>query len=126
MVCWHVVCGERAVFDNQWAPRLGVFWAGIKRSCVRATLEKSPLALEDARGLRCRAEVNCARLRQVADCSDLPPGCSGLGQMLELAIVGLFSQRRFVPPSSQLDALQKSPAYGRRMCRLTGPSAWSS
>ena len=37
---WHVVRGERAVFDIQLPPRMGVFWAGIKRSRIHATLEK--------------------------------------------------------------------------------------
>ena len=49
-------------------------------------LEKSPLLLEDVRGLRGRAKVSCARLRPAFGCSDLPPGCAGLGQMLEHAM----------------------------------------
>ena len=39
---WHVVRGERAVFDAEWTPRMGVFWPGVKRSCVHATSEKLP------------------------------------------------------------------------------------
>ena len=29
---WHVVRGEREVSNDQWAPRLGAFWVGIRRS----------------------------------------------------------------------------------------------
>ena len=41
----RAVRGERAVFDNRWTPRMGVFWARFKRVCVRGSLEKSPLLL---------------------------------------------------------------------------------
>ena len=84
---WHVVRGERAVFDDQRTPRMGVFSAGIKRSRVHVALEKSPLLLGDVHGWRNRSEVSCARLCQAAGCPDLPPGCAGLGQALENAMV---------------------------------------
>ena len=84
---WRVVCVERAVPDDQWTPRKGVPWAGIKRSCVHLALQKSPWLLEDNHGLRSCAEASCARLRQAVGSSDLPPGCAGLSQMLEHAIV---------------------------------------
>ena len=32
---WRVVRGERAVFDAEWSPRMGVFWTGVERKCVR-------------------------------------------------------------------------------------------
>ena len=86
MAHWHVVRGESAAFDIQWAPRIGVFWAGIGGLRIHATLERAPVLLAGVRSLCCRAEVSCAPLRQAADCSDLPPGCSGLGQMLEHAM----------------------------------------
>ena len=66
---------------------MGVSWAGIKWSCIHATLEKAPVLLEGVRNLRRLAEVSCARLRHAADGSDLPPGRSGLGQMLEHAVL---------------------------------------
>ena len=28
---WRVVRGERAVFDAEWSPRMGVFWSGVKK-----------------------------------------------------------------------------------------------
>ena len=40
---WHVVRGERANFNAEWSPRVGVFWSGFKRSCIHSTLEKAPL-----------------------------------------------------------------------------------
>ena len=86
MAYWQVVRGERAVFDNQWTPRTGVFRAGIKRPRVHVAPEKSPLLLEAVYGLRSRAEVICARLRRAVGCSDLPPGSAGLGRLLEHAI----------------------------------------
>ena len=48
---WHVVRGKRAVLDADWTPRMGVFWAGIKRSCVHGSVEKSPQLLSDVRAL---------------------------------------------------------------------------
>ena len=58
----HATRGERAVSDDHWTPRMGVFWAGIKRSCVHVAPEKSPLLLE---------EVSCALLRQAVGNSDV-------------------------------------------------------
>ena len=81
-----MVRGERAAFDIQWTPRVGVFWAGIERPRIRTTLEKSPVLLGDVHGLRCRAEVSCTRMRQATDHSEQPPGFAGLGQMLDRAM----------------------------------------
>ena len=39
---WRVVRGERAVFDAEWAPRMGVFWSGVKRKCIHPSVEKTP------------------------------------------------------------------------------------
>ena len=65
----------------------GILGAAFERSRVHVALEKPPLLSEDVHGLRSRAEVSCARLRQAAGCSDLPLGCAGPGQMLEHAMV---------------------------------------
>ena len=48
---------------------------------------KLPLFLEDLHGLRRRAEVSCNRLRPAAECSELPSGGTGLGRLLEHAMV---------------------------------------
>ena len=63
------------------------FRAGIRRPRAHVALDKSPLLLGDVRVLRIRAEVICARLRQAVDCLDLRPGCAGVGQLLEHAMV---------------------------------------
>ena len=97
---------------------MGVFWSGIKRSRVHASVEKLSLLLEDAHGLRRRDEVCCNRLRQAAGCSDLPSGGTGLGRLFEHAMfsglgtgLGRFCgvRRRRVSPSSQLDAHPRFP-----------------
>ena len=54
---WRVVRGERALFDVEWAPRMGVFWPGAKRSCIHSTLEKIPLLFSDVHELRRKGEV---------------------------------------------------------------------
>ena len=83
---WHVVRGERAVFDVEWSPRMGVSWSGVKRSCIHLTVEKSPLLFSDVRELRRRVEVSRTRLRQAVGGADLAPGGAGLGQMLGRAM----------------------------------------
>ena len=103
IACWRVALGQRAVLGDQWSPRMGVFWSGMKRPCVHASVEKLPLLLEDAHGLRRRAEVSCNRIRQAAECSDLPSGGSDLGRLLAHAValrraasacVAVFAMRR--------------------------------
>ena len=91
---WHIVRRERAVFGNQWAPRMGVSWAGIARSRVHVAVEKSPLPLEDVRGLRRRAEVSCARLPQAVGCSDLPGSDAGACDGAPMRRVSLFNLLR--------------------------------
>ena len=79
---WRAARGERAVFDNEWSPRMGVFWCGVKRKRIHASVEKTPLLFSGARELRRRAEVNHSRLRQTAGEADLAPGGFGLGSLL--------------------------------------------
>ena len=38
----YVNVGERAAFDVEWSPRMGVSWSGVKTSCIHLTVEKSP------------------------------------------------------------------------------------
>ena len=80
---WHVLRGKRAIFEDEWSPRMGVFWNGIKRSRVRATSEKSPLLLEVMRAVRIRGESASAHLRQAVARKDLPAIGCGLGSTLE-------------------------------------------
>ena len=71
---WRAVRAERAVFDADWSPRMVVFWAGVKRKCIHASSEKSPLIFADALELRRKAEVGCVRLRSSVGVADLAPG----------------------------------------------------
>ena len=83
---WHVVRGERAVFDVEWTPRMGVFWSGIKRPSVHSTTGKAPLMFSDVHSVRlqgCRS-VEC--LKQAVGGPDLAPGGIGLGPMLPHAM----------------------------------------
>ena len=66
---------------------LGVFWSGIKRSCVRASTEKVPLLLSVVRAPCSLGESPLARLRQDVGGADLSPAGSGLGSLLEDGIV---------------------------------------
>ena len=83
---WHVVRGERAVFDAEWTPRMGVFWSGIKRSCVHSTVEKLPLLFADVHQACQRARSSVELLKQAVGGPDLAPGGIGLGQMLPHAM----------------------------------------
>ena len=58
---WHVVRWKRAIFDDEWPPRVGAFWCGIKRWCVRATLGEMPLWLAPKRAVRIHGESALAR-----------------------------------------------------------------
>ena len=60
---WHVVRGTGGAFDAEWPPRMGAFWAGIKRSCVHASSEKTPLLLADMRAVCVCGVPGLARLR---------------------------------------------------------------
>ena len=73
---WHVVRGERAVFDVEWAPRMGVFWSGVKRSCVHSTLEKVPLLFSDVHKACRQGQTSVEWLRRAVGGSDLAPGAS--------------------------------------------------
>ena len=84
---WHVVRCERAVFDSHWAPQLGVFWAGIKRACIRAPMGKSPLLLGGVRALCARAGTGSVRLRSALGNSELPSSGPGLGAPVDDALV---------------------------------------
>ena len=83
---WHVVRGERAVFDVEWTPRMGVFWSGIKRSSVHSTTEKVPLMFSDVHSACLQGHKSVERLKQAAGGPDLAPGGVGLGQMLPHAM----------------------------------------
>ena len=83
---WHVVRGERAVFDAEWTPRMGVFWSGVKRSCVHSTVEKVPLLFADVHQTCQQAQRSAVHLRQAVGGPDLAPGGVGLGQMLPHAM----------------------------------------
>ena len=93
--CWRAVRGTRAAFALEWSPRMGVFWPGIKRPRVHASLEKCPPLLSDVRRVCTRGESSPARLRQAARDADLPPVGVGRGPLLEEAMV----LRSAVPPS---------------------------
>ena len=72
----HVVRGKRAIFGDEWPPRMGVFWNGIKRSCVHATPGKLPLLSAEMRAVRIRGKSALARLRPEVARKDLPlVGC---------------------------------------------------
>ena len=81
----HVVRGERAIFDVEWSPRMGVSWSGVKRKCIHSTVAKLPLLFSDAHELCRWADVSCTRLRQAVGGLGLAPDGAGLGQMLENA-----------------------------------------
>ena len=94
----HVVGGSRVAFDHDWSPRMRVFLSGVKRSCVNVSAEKAPLCaicalsaatyrLSDVRAMCARGEPSLAHLRQAERIADLPPSGSGLGSLLEDAIV---------------------------------------
>ena len=91
---WRVVRGERAVFDAEWTPRMGVFWPGVKRSCVRSTSEELPLLLSDVHKACQRAQKSVEHLKQAVGGPDLAPGGIGLGQMLPhaMALRGAVSE----------------------------------
>ena len=83
---WHVVRGKRSIFDSEWPPRMGAFWAGIRRSCVHATSGKSLLLLAEMRAVCVRGESALARLRQAVARKDSPVVGCGLGSFLEDAL----------------------------------------
>ena len=83
---WRVVRGERAVFDIEWTPRMGVFWSGIKRSSVHSTAEKVPLMFSDVFEACQRGQKGLECLKQAVGGPDLPPGGVGLGPMLPHAM----------------------------------------
>ena len=110
---WHVVRGGRAVFDANWAPRMGVFWAGIKRGRVHGRVEKSPALLIDVRALCTHSESCAARLSQAAGGLDLHPGGSCLGSTVEGAValrctVSVASAFFVVRRASEIAALTTS------------------
>ena len=76
---WRVARGSRAAYDCGWSPRMGVFWPGIRRSCVRVPVEKVPLLLPVVRSL--------AHLREAVRSTDLSPTGSGQGSLLGDAMV---------------------------------------
>ena len=61
---WRVARGKRAIFEDEWPPRMGVCRNGIKRSRAHATSGKSPLSLADMHAVRIREEVASASFRQ--------------------------------------------------------------
>ena len=82
MAIWHVVRGKLAIFDSEWLPRMGTFWTGVRRPCVRATSATSPLLLAEMRAVCIRGESALARMRQAVTREDFPTvGCS-LGPFL--------------------------------------------
>ena len=81
---WHGVRGTRAVFDAEWPPRLGAFWAGIKRSCVHASAEESPLLLALMDSVCVSAAAGLARLRQAVPGAEHPSVGRGLGCFLKM------------------------------------------
>ena len=83
---WHVVRCERAIFDAEWSPRMGVFYSGIKRSCIHSTLEKAPLLFSDVYDLRRKGETSLGFLTQAVGGAGLASGGVGLGQMLHHAV----------------------------------------
>ena len=83
---WRVVRGDRAILDTEWPPRMGFFWSGVKRKCIRSSVERSPLLFSDAHELCRKAAVSRTRRRQAVGGADLAPGGVGLGQMLERAM----------------------------------------
>ena len=83
---WHVVRGQRAVFDAEWTPRMGVFWSGVKRSCVHSTSEKLPLLFSDVLKACQLAQESVENLKRAVGGPDLAPGGVGLGQMLSHAM----------------------------------------
>ena len=46
---WRAARCSRAIFDVEWAPRMGALRAGISRSCVHVSQEKPPLPLGEMR-----------------------------------------------------------------------------
>ena len=83
---WRVVRGERAVFDAEWSPRMGVCWSGVKRKCICSSAEMSPVLFSDVHEQRRKAEISPIRLKQAAGGADLAPGMVGSGQLLEHAM----------------------------------------
>ena len=76
---WHGVRGERAILDAEWSPRMGLFWSGIKRSCIHSTLEKAPLLFSDVYDLRRKGEASLGCLTQAVGGAGLASGGVGLG-----------------------------------------------
>ena len=112
---WHVVLGERAVFDSHRAPRMGVFWAGFKRDRIHVSLEKSPFLLGGAHALWLRADTSNVRLRQAVGNSELPPSGSGIGALVDdayrpvvLGPLAFFGLRL----ASEIAALRSSDVVG--------------
>ena len=83
---WRAVRGERAVFDAEGSPRMGVSRPGVKRKFIYSSVEKSPVLFSGVRELCREAEISVARLKQATGEADLAPGVVGLGQLLEHAI----------------------------------------
>ena len=42
---WHVVRGDRAFFDAEWTPRIGIFWYGVKKVAFPLDNGKNPVAV---------------------------------------------------------------------------------
>ena len=68
-----------ALRDTEWLPRMGAYWAGIRRSCAHATSDRLPLRLTEVRAVLIRGECALSRSRKVAARQDLPAVGRGLG-----------------------------------------------
>ena len=93
-----------------WSPRMqsgcracGVSWNGVRRSCVDASREESPLSLREMHLLRGKGAASFSRLRCASEDGSLPAGSVGMGAHLKDAMtvraaafmdVGCFVVRR--------------------------------
>ena len=115
---WHVVRGERAVVDVEWTPRAGVFWSGVKRSCVHSTLEEAPLLFSDVHKARRQGQTSLECLRRAVGGPDLAPGGIGLGQMLPHAVALRGAVSVALALWRQEGFGNRGPARGRRPSRV--------
>ena len=64
---------------------MGVFWAGIRRGCIRGPLETLASLFGDVRSLSVQAETSVVRLRRAVGGLDLQHDGAGLGAWVDKA-----------------------------------------
>ena len=78
---WPVVRGSRAVFGEEWSPRMGFFGA-VSSDRGKGSAERAPFLLVDMRGVCDGGALALSRLHSAVEGGSLPRTESGMGPHL--------------------------------------------